>query len=211
MRHNPGYARVSTTEQNLDLQLDALKAAKCEEIFTDTLSGTKMERPGLDAALQYVRAGDTLVVWKLDRLGRSALHLIQIVNDLAKRHVNILFLTDQLDTTTAVGRFFFQICASFAELEREHIRERTQAGLRAARARGRKGGRPPALKGVDKRNIELARHLYETNDPHYTVAALCQNLLGGISTKTFYRQVAPQKHLAEEIGKDSFQASGQSS
>src|SRR5215469_16711950 len=109
-----GYARVSTTEQNLDLQLDALKEAKCEEIFTDTMSGAKTERPGLEAALRYLRTGDTLVVWKLDRLGRSALHLIQIVNDLAKRNVNILFLTDQIDTTSAIGRFFFQICASFA-------------------------------------------------------------------------------------------------
>lgn len=188
-----GYARVSMTDQQLDLQLDALKAAGCDPIFTDTISGAKVERPGLTEALKFLRAGDTLVVWKLDRLGRSALHLIQIVNDLAKRQVNLLFLTDQIDTTTALGRFFFQVCASFAELERERIRERTQAGLQAARARGRKGGRPPALKGVDPRNIELARHLYETNDPNYTVAALCKHLLGGISTKTFYRQIASKK------------------
>lgn len=123
------------------------RAAKCEEIFTDTLSGAKTERPGLDDALKFLRVWDTLVVWKLDRLGWSALHLIQIVNDLGKRHVNILFLTDQIDTTTASGRFFFQICASFVELERERIRERTQAGLQAARARGRKGGDPKPSRG----------------------------------------------------------------
>lgn len=188
-----GYARVSMTDQQLDLQLDALKAAGCDPIFTDTMSGAKAERPGLTEALKFLRQGDTLVVWKLDRLGRSALHLIQIINDLEKRNIHLVFVTDQIDTTTALGRFFFQVCASFAELERERIRERTQAGLRAARARGRKGGRPPALKKVDPKNIELARRLYETNDPNYTVAELCRNLLGGISTKTFYRQIAARK------------------
>jgi DNA invertase Pin-like site-specific DNA recombinase len=187
-----GYARVSTTEQNVDLQMDALRAAKCEEFFTDTISGAKTERPGLDAALRYLRAGDTLVVWKLDRLGRSALHLIQIVNDLERRQVNITFLTDHIDTTTALGRFFFHICASFAELERERIRERTRAGLQAARARGKKGGRPRALRGIDPKKIELAKRLYEENHPDYTVATLCKDFLGGISTKTFYRSIAPQ-------------------
>jgi DNA invertase Pin-like site-specific DNA recombinase len=143
--------------------------------------------------MKFLRVGDTLVVWKLDRLGRSALHLIQMVNDRAARTIHLVSFTLQIDTTMPPGRFFFQVCASFAELERERTRERTQAGLHAARARGRKGGRPPALQGVDPRNIELARRLYETNDPQYTVRALCQQLLGGISTKTFYRHIASKK------------------
>ncbi len=185
-----GYARVSTTDQNLNLQLDALKAAKCDRIYTDTMSGAKADRPGLKEVLDHLREGDTLVVWKLDRLGRSAIDLDKIVKDLASRGITITFLTDQIDTTTAIGRFFFQICASFAELERERIRERTHAGLKAARARGRKGGRPTVLKKLNEKQIELARSLYESNNPDYTVADICKNILGGISTKAFYRHIA---------------------
>lgn len=185
-----GYARVSTIEQTLDLQQDALRTAGCEQVHTDTSSGAKTERPGLEKALDHLREGDMLVVWRIDRLGRSLQHLIQVVTSLAERKVGFKSLTEQIDTTTSGGMLIFHIFGALAEFERTLIRERTQAGLNAARARGRTGGRPKALKGVDPKKIELARRLYESNDPDYTVADICKNILGGISTKAFYRHVA---------------------
>src|SRR5690349_15412935 len=137
-----GYARVSTDDQTLDLQLDALKAAGCERrrVYTDTASGAKTDRPGLAKALDMLREGDILVVWRLDRLGRSLPHLIEVVGDLKGRHIGFKSLTENIDTTTPAGELIFHIFASLAQFERELIRERTMAGLVAARARGRKGG-----------------------------------------------------------------------
>src|SRR2546423_716996 len=155
-----GYARVSTTEQNLDLQLDALKKADCVKIFTDTASGAKTARKGLDEALTYVRPGDTLVVWRLDRLGRSLKHLIEVVTDLEKRGIGFKSLTENIDTTTSGGKLIFHIFGALAEFERDIIRERTKAGLEAARARGRKGGRPKAEKLNTSKKVAIALALY---------------------------------------------------
>src|SRR5947209_14530630 len=140
-----GYARVSTTDQTLDLQNDALETIGCTKIFTDTASGAKAERPGLTDALAYVRAGDTLVVWKLDRLGRSLKHLIDTITALNNKKIGFKSITESIDTTTSGGKLIFHIFGALAEFERDIIRERTNAGLHAARARGRLGGRPHAL------------------------------------------------------------------
>src|ERR687895_536382 len=137
-----GYARVSTTEQHLHLQQDALSAAGCLKIYTDTISGTKSERKGLAEALDFIRGGDTLVVWRLDRLGRSLKDLIERITDLHSRNIGFKSLTENIDTTTSGGKLIFHIFGALAEFERNLIRERTQAGLVAARARGRQGGRP---------------------------------------------------------------------
>lgn len=154
-----GYARVSTDNQHIDLQNDALRSAGCERIFDDVISGSKSERPGLDAALAYLREGDILVVWKLDRLGRSMAHLVNTVQELAGRGVGLKVLTGQgaaIDTTTAPGKLVFGIFAALAEFERDLIRERTKAGLSAAAARGRKGGRKPV---VTTESLQKARSL----------------------------------------------------
>lgn len=141
-----GYARVSTSEQDLALQLDALKAAGAARIFEDRgVSGAKAEQPGLNAALSFLREGDTLVVWKLDRLGRSMSHLLQTVTELEARGVGFRSLTETIDTTTPTGRLVFHLFGALGQFERDLIRERTGAGLKAAAARGRKGGRPVAL------------------------------------------------------------------
>ncbi len=139
--HRIGYARVSTRDQNLDLQRDALQKAGCDKIYKDTISGTKSQRPGLDQALDNLRKGDTLVVWKLDRLGRSVKDLLDFAGGLNDRGVGFVSLTDAIDTTTVSGRFFFNVMASLAQMERELMIERTQAGLQAAREQGRVGGR----------------------------------------------------------------------
>src|SRR3989441_2562990 len=140
-----GYARVSTQDQTLNLQKDALEKIGCKEIFTDKISGAKSERKGLDQALSYVREGDTLVVWKLDRLGRSLKHLIETITTLNNRKIGFKSLTENIDTTTSGGKLIFHFFGALAEFERDLIRERTLAGLQAARARGRRGGRPKAL------------------------------------------------------------------
>ncbi len=140
-----GYARVSTGEQNLDLQLDALNNAGCSKIFTDELSGAKTDRPGLTEALNYLRAGDTLVVWKLDRLGRSLKDLIEHVEHLKSNGIEFKSLNESIDTASPTGKFTFHLFSALAEFERDLIRERTRAGLAAARARGRIGGRKKAL------------------------------------------------------------------
>ena len=140
-----GYARVSTAEQDTALQTDALHKAGCERIFEDTISGAKAERPGLTAALAYVREGDTLVVWRLDRLGRSLAHLIEVISALEARSVGFLSITESIDTTTSGGRLIFHVFGALGQFERDLIRDRTKAGLAAAAARGRKGGRKPVV------------------------------------------------------------------
>src|SRR3990170_2840052 len=137
-----GYARVSTHEQTVALQRDALATAECARVFADTASGAKADRPWLEEALAFARAGDTLVVWKLDRLGRSLPHLLETVAGLQERGIGFKSLTEQIDTTTSGGKLIFHVFAALAEFERDVIRERTRAGLTAARARGRNGGRP---------------------------------------------------------------------
>ena len=146
-----GYARVSTYEQNLDLQTDALEKAGCEQVFHDQISGAKTKRPGFDEALSYLRSGNILVVWRLDRLSRSLKHLIETVNLLEEKGIGFQSLQESIDTTTSGGKLIFHIFGALAEFERNLIRERTQAGLAAARARGRKGGRP---KSLDKKKRE---------------------------------------------------------
>jgi DNA invertase Pin-like site-specific DNA recombinase len=175
-----GYARVSTTDQNLDLQKDALQGAGCERVFTDTASGARVERPGLTSALKECRAGDTLVVWKLDRLGRSLPHLVETVRELSTRGVGFKSLQEQIDTTTSGGNLIFHIFASLAEFERDLIRERTNAGLQAARARGRKGGRP---KGVDQKKQKAALALKK--DAGHSIREICE--IVGISRNTYYK------------------------
>jgi DNA invertase Pin-like site-specific DNA recombinase len=178
-----GYARVSTDEQTLNLQLDALKAADCAQIFTDRVSGTRAERPGLTNALGHLRDGDTVVVWRLDRLGRSLPHLIETVTGLADRGVGFKSLTEAIDTTNTGGRLIFHIFGALAEFERDLIRERTQAGLRAARARGRKGGHPRVKSLADPKQLALAKRLYAAKDT--TVDELCR--MFKVSRATFYR------------------------
>ncbi len=175
-----GYARVSTGEQRLDLQVDALKGAGCERIFTDQSSGGRTERAGLEAAMSHLRAGDTLFVWKLDRLGRTVRSLIELVADLQVRGVEFASLSDGINTGTATGRFFFHIMAAMAEMERELIRERTRAGLAAAKARGRLGGRPPKL---TVQQLNHARRLLA--DPLTTALEVAQTL--GVARSTLYR------------------------
>lgn len=159
-----GYARVSTEDQSLDLQRDALEKAGAERVFEDKASGARDDRPGLASALSHTRPGDCLVVWKLDRLGRTMRSLIGFVEELQERGVDFRSLTEGIDTTTAAGRFFFHVLAALAQMERDLIRERTKAGLTAARARGRKGGRRPIL---TPRQIAHARRLLE--DPNTTI------------------------------------------
>lgn len=178
-----GYARVSTADQNLDLQKDALNAAGCERILTDTASGAKTERPGLNDALKECRAGDTLVVWKLDRLGRSLPHLVETVRDLIARGVGFKSLQENIDTTTSGGKLIFHIFASLAEFERDLIRERTNAGLSAARARGRKGGRPKGVSDPNKQKAALALQ----KDTSRSVKEICQIL--GVSRNTYYKYI----------------------
>ncbi|EDR5075842.1 TPA: recombinase family protein [Salmonella enterica subsp. enterica serovar Reading] len=140
-----GYIRVSTNDQNTNLQRNALISAECEQIFEDKMSGSRASRPGLKRALKCLQSGDTLVVWKLDRLGRSVKNLVTLISELHERGIHFQSLTDSIDTGTAMGRFFFHVMSALAEMERELIVERTNAGLAAARAQGRIGGRRPAL------------------------------------------------------------------
>lgn len=174
-----GYARVSTVEQNLGLQETALRNAGCERIFTDQMSGYTSARQGLDKALDIARAGDTLVVWKLDRLGRSVQNLIAVVNSLDSRGIAFASLTDAIDTSTPAGRFFFHVMAALAEMERDLIRERTRAGLDHARKMGRTGGRPKAM---TTSKIDSAKRLLDAGAAPKDVA---QDL--GISIPTLYR------------------------
>ena len=156
-----GYARVSTQDQNLSLQLDALQGAGCEKIYQEKASGAKVERPELKKLLEHVREGDTVVIWKLDRLGRSLTHLVDLVNFLESRGIGLISLNDPVDTTTAQGQLVFRIFASLAEFERELIRERTQAGLASARRRGQQMGRPEGLSKDAEDKSRIAESLYK--------------------------------------------------
>jgi len=180
-----GYARVSTNEQNLDLQIDALKKEGVDlaSIFTDKVTGTKAERPGLENALSHLRSGDTLVVWRLDRLARSLSHLIELVNRLAGQGIAFKSLTERIDTSSATGKLVFHIFGALAEFERNLIKERTVAGLSAARARGRLGGRPRLNPKAAK--VVHARKLYA--DKSNSIAEICKTL--HISRATLYRYV----------------------
>ncbi|MNB83990.1 hypothetical protein PS726_04712 [Pseudomonas fluorescens] len=189
-----GYARVSTRDQKADLQVDALKQAGCELIFLDTASGAKSARPELDKLLANVRAGDAVVIWKLDRLGRSLKHLVELVGELAERKVGLLSLNDPIDTTHAQGRLVFNIFASLAEFERELIRERTQAGLSAARIRGRVGGRPKGLPAKAEATAMAAETLYR--EGRLSVRAIGEKL--HISKSTLYSYL---RHRGVDIGK----------
>ncbi|MFL5625328.1 MAG: recombinase family protein [Ktedonobacteraceae bacterium] len=184
-----GYARVSTQDQTLDLQKDALEKIGCTKIFTDIISGAKAERKGLQEALAYVRAGDILVVWRLDRLGRSLKHLIEVVSKLEKRRIGFKSLTENIDTTTSGGRLVFHIFGALAEFERDIIRERTNAGLIAARARGRKGGRPKSLTG---KKVAMAQELY--HNKQNSINDICKSL--NISRATLYRSITSEKPTA---------------
>ena len=177
-----GYARISTHEQTLALQQDALHKAGCNKIFTDTASGAQAERRGLEEALRYVRKGDTLVVWRLDRLGRSLTHLISTMTALEQRGIGFKSLTENIDTTTSGGKLIFHIFGALAEFERNLIRERTNAGLVAARARGRISGRPKAL---SPRQIRIAQSLYD--DPKNSIPEIYRTLK--ISKVTLYRYI----------------------
>ena len=181
---NIGYARVSTQDQTLALQKDALEKIGCNKIFTDTASGTKAERKGLEEALNYVREGDTLVVWRLDRLGRSLKHLIETITDLNNRKIGFKSIQENIDTTTSGGKLVFHIFGALAEFERDIIRERTNAGLQAARARGRKGGRPKAL---TPKKVQMVHDLYRNKDN--SIDEICKTL--NISRTTLYRYIKP--------------------
>ncbi len=174
-----GYARVSTTDQNVSLQINELQKAGCEKIFRDKVSGAKAEQPGLNEALEFLREGDSLVVWRLDRLGRSLKHLLETVSLLEERGIGFRSLQESIDTTTSGDRLIFHIFGALAEFERNLIRERTMAGLKAARARGRVGGRPRKL---DTKKTELAYRLYD--EKNHTVIEICQML--GVSKPTLY-------------------------
>lgn len=178
-----GYARVSTDDQNLDLQRDALKATGCDKIFEDTESGAKANRPGLLAALEYARKGDTLVAWRLDRLGRSLPDLVVLVAKLESTGVQLESLQERIDTGSATGKLVFHLFAALAEFERNLIRERTNAGLAAARARGRKGGRPALAQDT----IDAARRLMA--DSNNSAAWVCKTLK--ISRTALYKYASP--------------------
>jgi DNA invertase Pin-like site-specific DNA recombinase len=179
-----GYARVSTDLQNLDLQLDALADAGSARVYRDTGSGSLKHRPELDACLDYLRAGDTLVVWRLDRLGRGLKHLIELVEKLHQREIGFRSLTEQIDTTTPAGRLQFHLFGALAEFEREVIRERTRAGLAAARARGRTGGRPVTL---TPEKVAAAEVMRASGQPIVQIAQVL-----GVHRATLYRHLEQQ-------------------
>ena len=179
-----GYARVSTDDQDLALQLDALEQAGCAEphLFTDKISGAKTERPGLDACLAKLQSGDTLLVWRLDRLGRSMAHLVSLVEELRQKDIGFRSLCDgAIDTTTASGELVFNIFSALAQFERRLIQERTRAGLQAARARGKTGGRKPL--SINDPRVKVAKAL--NDDKSLNVATICKQMQ--ISRSTFYR------------------------
>jgi len=178
-----GYARVSTQDQNLTLQQDALAKANCDRVFTDTASGAKADRPGLKDALSHLRKGDTLVVWKLDRLGRSLKNLIEVTQELEKRGIGLRSLQEQIDTTTPGGKLIFHVFGALAEFERDLVRERTNTALVAARARGRVGGRKPVL---TEKKAETALTLYHSKK--VPVVEICKTL--GVSRTSIYRLVS---------------------
>ena len=185
---NIGYARVSTNEQNLDLQRDALRKAGCTEnnIYTDKITGLKQDRKGLEQALSHLREGDTFIVWRLDRLGRSLKHLIETITNLQSQGIGFKSLTENIDTSTATGQLVFHIFGALAEFERNLIKERTIAGLDAARSRGRRGGRPKLKTSTSK--VSMTKKMYA--DKSNTIDEICKTLR--ISKATLYRYVKKQ-------------------
>ena len=178
-----GYERVSTDDQNLALQHDALQVPDCEKIFSDKMSGANADRPGLKEAFEFARKGDTIVVWRLDRLGRSLKDLIALVEELENRKIGLRSLQENIDTTTSGGKLIFHLFGALAEFERNLIRERTQAGLQAARVRGKKEGRRQKLTSQE---IEIGRSL--STDQQRSVTSICEHL--GISRLTYYRYIS---------------------
>jgi DNA invertase Pin-like site-specific DNA recombinase len=191
-----GYARVSTGDQNLDLQIDALQQAGCERIFEEKLSGSRSDRPELEQLLDQARPGDVIMIWKLDRLGRSLKHLVELVSHLNERRIGLRSINDPIDTTNAQGKLIFNIFASLAEFERDLIAERTQAGLRSARARGRVGGRPKGLTSDAELKAIAAEALYR--EGKLSVVEITNNL--SISKATLYKYL---RHRGVEIGAQS--------
>jgi len=185
MPHLLGYARVSTADQNPDLQHDALKAADCYRIFVDTASGALDERPALAKVLDQLQPGDTLAVWKLDRLVRSLRHLIDTIAELERRDIGFRSLQENIDTTTPGGKLIFHIFGALAEFERDITRQRTLAGLASARARGRRGGRPPSMTPT---KLALARQMYDSRQ--HTLAEISRTL--GVSRASIYRHLGQQ-------------------
>ena len=177
-----GYARVSTKDQDLSLQLDALKVSGCQKIYQEKITGAKRERPQLQAMLNQLRADDVVVIWKLDRLGRSLKDLVALVGEIQDRGAGLQSLNDHVDTTTPQGKLTFHLFAALAEFERDIISERTKAGLAAARARGRKGGRPKGLSKKAQHKAIIAEQLYNERD--LSVNEICEQL--SISKGTFY-------------------------
>ena len=182
MGHLLGYARVSTTDQKPQLQVDALQRAGCYRVFTETASGARTDRPALEKLLDQLRPGDTLVVWKLDRLGRSLRHLVDTITRLADRGIGFRSLQEAIDTTTPGGKLVFHVFAALADFERDLNRERTAAGLAAARARGRRGGRPSVMTA---HKLQVAQELHGSGQ--YTVAAIAKTL--GVSRASIYRHL----------------------
>ena len=186
-----GYARVSTQDQDLRLQLEALRQVPCDKIFDDKASGAKASQGGLKLALDVLRENDTLVVWKLDRLGRSVKDLVNIVSDLEQRGGHFMSITDQIDTSTTAGRFFFHVMASLAQMERDLTIERTRAGLEAARRQGRTGGRK---RKMNESKMEVAKKLLQDGETPQEVA---KNL--GVSIPTLYRWLPAASHRKKDI------------
>lgn len=193
-----GYARVSTKDQNIDLQVNALQKAECEKIYQEKVSGASKNRPELDKMVEHLRTGDELYVWKLDRLGRSLKHLIELVLELNERGIIVKGLTDGVDTSTSNGRLFLNVMASFAEYERELIQERTNAGLQAAREKGNIGGRKKGFtKDIISRLIMLRKNY---NDPDQTPEEIYKNMK--ISRATYYRYIKIiEKYSNDELKK----------
>lgn len=194
MGHLIGYARVSTADQDLQLQIEALQHAGCRDewIFRDIASGARTARPGLEACMQALAPGDTLVVWRLDRLGRSMVHLVMVIEALLGRQVGFRSLCDgAIDTTTASGELVFHLFSALAQFERRLIQERTRVGLAAARARGKKGGRRPL--GPEEPRVQMAYTMYE--EQRFTMSDICGTLR--ISAATFYRYVALGRRTAD--------------
>ena len=191
-----GYARVSTQDQELGLQLDALEQAGCEKIYQEKVSGTAKVRPQLEAMLEHLRKGDVVVVWKLDRPARSLKDLVSLVNQIQEKGASFQSVSDQIDTTSAHGKFTFHIFASLAEFERDIIRERTKAGLAAARARGRVGGRPKGLSKKAQHKAILAERLYMEGE--LSISEICEQL--SISKGTLYNYL---RHQGVEVGRKS--------
>lgn len=189
--HKIGYARVSTTGQNLDSQLDALSRAGCIKIFSDTVSGTTEMRPGWDQLIEYLRAGDSLVITELSRMTRSLMHLLQLVKEFEEKEINIISLRENIDTSTATGRCFLSIMGAISQMERELKAERAAAGRAAARARGRTGGRPR----TDTEKLEQARILYENSQK--TAAEVCS--IVGIGRRTFFTYLSERRHQKESV------------